>query len=183
MKLNFFLRSAARPVGFAIMILLAGAQNGWQRAILADGLQAGTQSSVLSISGEVEKPLSLTAAQIAKLPHRTVTAKEHDGKEHRFDGTALVEVLRLAGVPLGDKLRGKSLALYVVVRATDGYQVVLALAELDPDFTDNVVLLADQKDGAPLSAGEGPLRIVIPGEKRQARWVRQVVSLSVVRAS
>jgi hypothetical protein len=59
--------------------------------------------------------------------------------------------------------------------------VVLALPELDPEFTDRVVLLADKVDGHPLASKDGPFRIVIPGEKRMARWVRQVTLLKVVQ--
>jgi hypothetical protein len=76
-------------------------------------------------------------------------------------------------------LRGKKLATYLVVEAADGYRVVFALPELDPAYTDKVVLLADRRDGQPLSEKEGKLRIVVPDEKRQTRWARQVISLTV----
>ena len=94
----------------------------------------------------------------------------------------LIENLRLAGVPSGEGLRGKNLSLYLVAEATDGYRAVFALPELDPAFTNQVILLADHKNGNSLSTTEGPLRIFIPDEKRQARWVRQVISLTVRRA-
>jgi hypothetical protein len=66
-----------------------------------------------------------------------------------------------------------------VASAADGYRAVFALPELDPAFTDGVVLVADKRDGRPLGGEEGPLRLVVAGEKRQARWVRQLTSLSV----
>ncbi len=96
---------------------------------------------LLTVNGEVEHPLKLSQADLAKLPHVTVRAKDHDGKDADFEGIALVEILRLAGVPAGEQLRGKNLALYLVVEAADGYRAVFALAELDPGFTDRVVLL------------------------------------------
>ena len=74
------------------------------------------------------------------------------------------------------------MALYLLVEAADGYRVVFALPELDPAFTERVVLLADHRDGQPLTPAEGPLRLVVPDEKRQARWVRQVGSGTVHRA-
>jgi hypothetical protein len=40
--------------------------------------------------------------------------------------------------------------------------------------------LAFLKDGKPLDDKEGPYRIVIPDEKRMARWVRQVRVLKIV---
>lgn len=99
-----------------------------------------------------------------------------------FEGVELGEVLKLAGVQFGEQMRGKSLALFLIAEAADNYRAVFALQELDHAFTDRVVLLADKRDGKPLAASEGPLRIVVPEEKRQARWVRQVNSLMIRRA-
>lgn len=148
-----------------------------------DKQAAGADSTAaLSVRGEVERPLKLSAADLAKLPRQTVRAKDHGGKESAYEGVALIEILRLAGVPLGDGLRGKNLALYLIVEAADGYRAVFALPEIDSAFTDRVILLADRKDGNSLSASEGPLRIVVPDEKRQVRWVRQVTSLTIRRA-
>ncbi len=138
--------------------------------------------ALVSIKGEVEHPLELTAEQFAKLPRQTVHAKDHDGKEADYDGVALVELLKAAGVKLGQDLRGKALASYLVVEATDGYRAVFALPELDAEFTDRVILLADQKDKKPLDDKHGPLQVVVPGEKKHARWVRQVISLKIGRA-
>ena len=50
-----------------------------------------------------------------------------------------------------------------------GYRAVFALPELDPDFNDRVILLADRRDGQALSAKDGPLQIIVPGEKRHSR--------------
>jgi len=44
------------------------------------------------------------------------------------------------------------------------------LPELDPAFTDKQVALAFLRDGKPLSEKEGPYRVIIPEEKRMARW-------------
>ena len=91
-------------------------------------------------------------------------------------------MLQLAGVTLGAQLKGDNLTKYLLVQAADGYEAVFALPELDPAFTDRVLFLADQRDGQPLPDNEGPYRIVVPGEKRHARWVRQVVTLKVMFA-
>jgi len=92
------------------------------------------------------------------------------------------EILKLARGPTGEKLRGKGLLLYLLVETADGYRVVFALPELDLVFTDQTIILADRRDGKPLSEQEGPLRVVVPGEKRQGRWVRQVVTLTIRRS-
>jgi hypothetical protein len=71
----------------------------------------------------------------------------------------------------------------VIIEAADGYKVAFALAELDSAFTSSKAILADKRDGKPLSAKEGPFRIVVPSDKRPARWVRQVTALRVVVAN
>jgi len=144
--------------------------------------KSAPSSVVLTIGGEVANPIKLTAGDLAKLPRRSVQAKDHDGKDTAFEGIELAEVLKLAGVKSGEQLRGKELALFLVVEATDGYRAVFALPEVDHAFTDRIILLADRRDGKPLAEKEGPLRIVVPDEKCQARWVRQVTSLTVRRA-
>ena len=95
---------------------------------------------------------------------------------------ALVELLKSAGVKFGSDLRGPALALYLVVEAADGYRAVFALPELDPATTDQIILLADRRDGKAIDAKEGPLRVIVPGEKRRVRWVKQVITLKVGRA-
>ncbi|HKV42711.1 MAG TPA: molybdopterin-dependent oxidoreductase [Blastocatellia bacterium] len=142
----------------------------------------GTQTDpLLTVSAEPGRSLKLSLGDLARLPRRTTRAKEHSGKDATFEGVALLDILKLVGVKFGEGLRGKALSQYVVVKATDNYQVVFALPELDPAFTDRMVLLADKKNGSRLAASEGPFRVVVPDEKRQARWVRNVISISVAR--
>ena len=140
---------------------------------------SATAAAALQVTGEVPHSLRLSAEDLAHLPRTSVHARDHDGRDTEFSGVALAEGLRLAGAPAGAEIKGAALAKYVVVSAADGYRAVFALPELSPDFTDAMVLLADHRDGKPLAASEGPLRLVVPGDKRQARWVRQVISLIV----
>jgi hypothetical protein len=94
---------------------------------------------------------------------------------------AVATVLQEAGVTLGKELRGPRLANCLLVEAADGYRVAFSLAEIDPEISEGVVLLADHKDGKQLDAKEGPYRLVVPRDKRHSRWVRQVIRLSVER--
>jgi DMSO/TMAO reductase YedYZ molybdopterin-dependent catalytic subunit len=139
-------------------------------------------SVLLQVGGEVARPLTLTALEFARLPRQSVRARDHEGKEAEFEGVPVFEILQRAGVKLGQELRGPALSLYLVVEASDGYRAVFALPEIDPACTDRTILLADRRDGKSLSSQEGSLRIVVPGEKRHARWVRQVVVLRIGRA-
>jgi DMSO/TMAO reductase YedYZ molybdopterin-dependent catalytic subunit len=140
-------------------------------------------AQTLEVSGEVEKPLKLTLADLELLPHQTVDAVEHSGEKAQYTGVPIYQILKSAGVPMGEQLRGPALSLYIVVIASDGYQAVYALPELDPLANEGPVILADQKNGRPLDAVIGPLRIILPKEKRHARWVRQVIKIEVRRAA
>ena len=73
------------------------------------------------------------------------------------------------------------MANYVIAEAEDGYRVVFSLAELDSGVLESEVIVADTIDGAPLSAQQGPFRLVAPHEKRPARWVRMLKSITVMR--
>lgn len=115
------------------------------------------------------------------MPHVDVQASVH-GVTGTWWGVPLNAILQAAGVPLGDALHGKNLALYVRITAADGYRVAYALAELDPQFRNESVILAGRYDGKPLDAKEGPLRIVAPTDQRPARWFRQVTRIDVLRA-
>jgi DMSO/TMAO reductase YedYZ molybdopterin-dependent catalytic subunit len=142
--------------------------------------QAPADSSI-KISGTVGHAATLTAADLSAMPQKSVTASSHDQKA-TCTGVPLRDILTKAGVPAGADVRGPLLAAYVVVTGADGYRAVFALAELDPLFTDRVVLLALKKDDAPLADNAGPYQLIVPGELRPARWVRQVVAISIQSA-
>jgi DMSO/TMAO reductase YedYZ molybdopterin-dependent catalytic subunit len=134
---------------------------------------------VLVVDGAVEHNLKLSFADLARFPRHSLRATDERGKESLFEGMLVTEILRSAGVKFGKELRGKKLADYLLVETADGYRVVFALPEFDPSFKQTLVLLADSRDGGPLSESDGQLRLIIPFEKRYARWVRHLVALHV----
>jgi len=148
----------------------------------AQAAPAQATAATVTLTGENGKTLALDFAALDKLPQRRAQAEAHG---HKVDcrGASMADLLAQIGAPGGEKLRGKDLALYVRVRAADGYQVVYALAELDPMFRgDDVPLLTHECEGEPLAAKDGPFRVVAPGEKRPARWIRQVTAIDLLRA-
>ena len=138
------------------------------------GLAAQTLQ-IINTDGHVT---TVSAAQVANLPHVAVSVKDHDVPA-QFEGVALATLLSNAGIQLGDKLHGARLAEVLMVEAADGYKVAFALAEVDPAFATREIILADKRDGKSLDAKEGRFRIVAPGDKRGARWARQVTVLRV----
>ena len=145
--------------------------------------KTGAASDSLDLRGDLPNPRLISAAELHQLPRmETHTTDPHEpGKEIVYAGTPLIEVLKAGGLRLDADKAGirETLTITVVVEAADGYRAVFALAELDPELTDRMILLADTKDGQPLSPREGPFRIIVPGEKRPSRWVRQVTVVTV----
>lgn len=143
--------------------------------------QAGSPPATLTISGDIPATVTLKLEDLAAMPRESASITEEDGAKVVYEGVPLREVLTRAGAPLGKQLRGKNLATYVLAKAHDGYQVVFALAELDPEFGNERILVVDKRDGQSLFGYQGPLRILCPNDKAGARSVRMLETLEVVR--
>jgi hypothetical protein len=127
-----------------------------------------------------DKSAEWTPATLASLPHKTVTVCNiHVKASQTYTGVSLMELLTRLGVPAMQ--HGKDLRLYLVAEGSDGYQAVYSVAEVNPDAHDAAVIVADSVDGKPL-AGSGPLQLVAAGDKRPARWVRNLVAVRVLTA-
>jgi DMSO/TMAO reductase YedYZ molybdopterin-dependent catalytic subunit len=148
---------------------------------LAQSPQPQSAPAVLTVAGDVSSPLQLKADDLSKMPRETVSVQEEDGTTVQYEGVPLREVLVRAGAPLGKDLRGKALATYVLAKARDGYQVVFGLAEVDASFANEIILIADKRDGKPLFGYQGPFRLVCPSDKAGARSVRMLEALELVR--
>lgn len=140
------------------------------------------QCQQLTIEAEGGKQIILAKSDIESLTHvkLTVPASHDAATPVTYEGVTLKSLLEKAGVEFGHSLRGNRMASCLLVEAADGYRVAIALPEIDSDFTDKQVVLAFSQNGKPLDAKEGPYRIVIPDEKRMARWVKQVTTLKIV---
>ena len=134
----------------------------------------------LLITGDAKHAsLNLSLAEFRALPH--VDVKVHNGHtntDETYSGVPLVVLLAKVDAPLGENLRGKALTNYVVVTGSDGYSVLLSLAEVDPMFHDGQIVVADSRDGQPLTTS-GPYQLIVSEDKRPARWVRNLISIAV----
>jgi DMSO/TMAO reductase YedYZ molybdopterin-dependent catalytic subunit len=149
--------------------------------LLAASVASGQVASpAIQVTGAVKQPLTLTAEDLAKMP-RATAKMSHQGIETVYEGVRLHDILVRAGAPQGETLRGKALSSYVLAEAQDGYQVVFSLAELDPAFVDQEILLADTANGKPLFGEEGRFRIIAPKDKPGARSIRMLSKLEVVQ--
>jgi len=146
---------------------------------LAAGLAQAPEPTV-TVAGDVATPLTIKVDELKTFPRTTVEVQE-DGRTLRYEGVLVGELLGRAGVPLGSALRGDAVATYIVASASDGYRALFSLAEVDPAFTRNDIIVADTIDGKPLFAYQGPVRLVAPKDARGARGVRMLQRIDVVR--
>lgn len=139
-------------------------------------------NAVITVTGAVDKPLTLSQADLGQMDTENVGVSDQNDQMHTFVGVRLIDILAKAGVPVGDDLHGANMAKYVLVTAKDGYKVVYSLPELDPTFTNQVFVLAFEKDGQPLSADAGPFQMVVSQDMKDTRWIRQVIDIKVMVA-
>lgn len=122
---------------------------------------------------------TLTAADIAKLPHEQVSLPRGD-KTTVYSGPRLDDLLRDIGVLMGSRIHGTGVNDVLFITGADKYRVVLTLPEVDPSFHKGArVILADQADGKPLDAHDGPFRLVIDGDLKPSRSVHSVVAIEL----
>ena len=150
--------------------------------LLAAAAPAAAQSQAsLQLVSESGAITELAIDSLRAQPQVELRGRIHDGPELVFRGPALDAVLALAGAPQGHDVRGPALRLVVLAEARDGYAVVYSLAELSPGLGGRRGIVAVEQDGQPLSDKDGPLRVVLEGEGRPARWIRQLERLRIMR--
>jgi hypothetical protein len=149
-------------------------------AVAAGAAPAMAQS--VSVSGLAGQAVTLSAADLAAMPRASVTLRLDGGRTEACEGVQLSDILAKVGAPQGKALRGPEMADIIVVEASDGYRVALALAETDPGMRSEKIVLADRCNGAAMAAPEGPLRLVVENDVRPARSARQVTAISLARA-
>ncbi|MDR3469722.1 MAG: PEP-CTERM sorting domain-containing protein [Xanthobacteraceae bacterium] len=90
------------------------------------------------------------------------------------------------GVPLWTFVNPSKLASaasqIVVTSGTDGYEVVLSLAELDPSLGGNPANLLPYADTGSDFPGDGVARTILPLDNKHGRWVSDLSSVTVSSA-
>jgi hypothetical protein len=136
----------------------------------------------LVVSDPYHSPIVFSPADFRALPH--ITIKVHNGHtdaDEGYSGVLLDTLLTKANAPVGKEFRKEALRTYLLASGTDGYSVLLSLAEVDSTFHAGQVIVADTRDGQPLGKN-GPLQLIVPGDSRPARWVHNLNSIKLQQA-
>jgi hypothetical protein len=161
---------------FAVVCIIALAGSAQQMA----HHEPSALSTELALRGLDGKTIILSPTDLAAMPHKTVTVmNHHTNANESYSGVALSDLLAKVGAPQGSDVKGKLFMIGVVATGTDKYSVLFAIAETDPTIHTGDILVADQMNGQKLDT-DGVFKLVSTEEKRPARWVRNLSSISVV---
>ena len=139
--------------------------------------QAGGVSTCFRVVGEVEDRTRFDLDRLRDLPAVKEIVAFFGGDS--FTGALLWDVLQSVGVKTDPDVKNDILRKVVVITGSDGYQVAFGAGEFHPDFGAARILVAYQRNGAPLE-GDGFARIVIPGDTRRGgRFVSNIVKIEV----
>lgn len=139
--------------------------------------QAGKSlvSTRLEVGGLVRQKLSLSVEDLREMAKRRGQA-EAGG----YGGIRLPDLLEEADIKQDERQALRR--TYVVAVATDGYQAVFSWGELFNTPVGRSVLVAVERDGAPLRDGEGKIALVSLADERQGpRHVKWLVRVDVRR--
>ena len=147
----------------------------WPAASIA---QAASPAPVeLALTGVIKHPGQFSLEQLQAMPGTTVKIVRVGASATQtatYTGVLLWTLVD-AAVPIDAPGLNTHLQHVLVARGRDGYGVALAIAELAPDFEGKQVLVAYAEDGKPLAA----LRLVVPGDTRAGRSVRDLVAVEI----
>jgi hypothetical protein len=137
------------------------------------------KNSLVLTANAFHDPVALSPADFRALPHTTITVHNaHTNADETYSGVLLATLLARINAPVGDALQKDALTNYVIASGSDGYSVVLSLAEVDSSFHGGRVLVADARDGQPL-AKSGPFQLIVSEDKPPARWVHQLTYITL----
>jgi DMSO/TMAO reductase YedYZ molybdopterin-dependent catalytic subunit len=132
-------------------------------------------SWTLTVSGDVESPLTLSYEELRALPATEVTTDIHCvTRWSRFDA----EFKGVHWRELAALCRPKPTARFAIAHAEQGFTANVPLAALE----DEHALVAYEADGEPLTAEHGgPVRLVIPTKYfwKSAKWLTGVELSSI----
>ncbi|MBB5158426.1 molybdopterin-binding protein [Saccharopolyspora phatthalungensis] len=131
------------------------------------------------VTGDVVRDRVLDTAKLDARAHAQrqvhyVTRRRRE--THVVQGVPLHEVLAEMPPRLDERHKMGQLNIIVLALSEDGFQVVLSLAEIDPEFGACAALLATRYNGRALTRPT----LVMPGDGRASRYVRGLCRLRLL---
>jgi hypothetical protein len=167
----------------ALTLILGGAAAGFgQAAPMAmehHDDKPGVPSHTLTVVAG-GKSTVLTMADLQAMPQ--ITLKVHNGhsnEDETYTGVPMSALLAKFGLTLANGGAHKVYHSYVKAEGTDKYWVLYSATELEPEIATWDSLVAITVNGHPI-VQNGDFRMIAGGERRPARWVENLSSLTIV---
>jgi hypothetical protein len=142
-------------------------------------LLLAAEPPVLRIPGAAGRPI--TPASLLGAGRMDVHIELSEGDTTVYHGRPLLEVIEKAGVDTRSMAGQRKIAPAVVVaRARDGYTVVFSMGELLMHRSDPRVFLVAETAAGPLPENEGPVRLIIPGDRIRSSYALRDVELRYI---
>ncbi len=126
------------------------------------------------------KTTTFKLADLTAMPQRTLVVHNgHSNVDETYTGVGLDDLLAKAGYTLDNGGQKRILHSYVRAEGTDRYFALYSAAELEPALHTTDAIVALTLDGKPLTE-DGQFKLIVQGEKKPARWVTNLSSLSVI---
>jgi DMSO/TMAO reductase YedYZ molybdopterin-dependent catalytic subunit len=146
--------------------------------MLLMGRPATADGGTVIIDGLVQHPLTLSAADLAASPATELDNSfltGHGSEAAHYRGVSLWSLIERAGLVAAPGDKRANLRHYLLITGADGYAVIVAMGEIDPDFEGKAVILAHARDGLPL----GSARLIVPGDQHGGRAIKDVRHIEV----
>jgi len=142
-------------------------------------LLVAAEPPTLRIPGKPDRPIPPTS--LTDAGRMDVHIEASDGDASVYHGRPLLEVIEKAGLDTRSMAGQRKVAPAVVIaRARDGYTVVFSMGELLMHRSDPRVFLVAETAAGPLPENEGPVRLMIPGDRVRSAYALRDLELRYV---
>lgn len=135
------------------------------------------RSETLTVTGLDGKRVTLTSADMAKMPHVTVSVHNaHNKQDETYSGVPVNEIVKLV-TPAGKPKVSPRMTI-LVFGATDNFHVALTACDTDPGCHNGQTIVADTLNNKPLET-EGAFKLIITEDKKPGRWAHNLDSITI----
>jgi len=149
--------------------------------VLALARAAQPEGSV-ALSGDVQRPITISVDTLRNFGAagqvNFKTSRDIDGRQQQtvVRGVSLKALLEQSGLVERDRFDWRKAVVIAIAR--DGYRAVFSWPELFNTEGGAQVMLAYERDGAPLGANEGPIALNAPNDlrtgPRHVKWLERI---------
>lgn len=139
------------------------------------------EALMLTIEGAVAQPQTFSMAdlqtQFQPLTIDTSYANDDRVATAAYTGVLLWDIVQATQPDLNYE---KPDLMRVMARSADGFRCIVKWREIDPSADNKVILVGYLQNGQPLDSKYGPLRLIVPGDAQGVRYIRNLISLTVL---